>query len=153
MKYVYCLCLFVFVMHFNLSAQNSGSCINSTAYSSNQLSLSVGEIFVIPVDTSPASSGMLGVQTNVIAQTVNLDEIQQTDELVYFPNPVTDYLYIKSSADNSKMAYEVFDLTGSLVLKGTDATSKINLSNLKTASYIIHLQNAVHKYSIKIIKQ
>ncbi len=81
--------------------------------------------------------------------TIFVDETSLTSEINVYPNPANDYLTIESP-DNSKLHYNLYDLSGKLVLTGTLNGNKLNISNLSPGIYILDI-NRTNKF--KIIKQ
>ncbi|OIQ20186.1 MAG: hypothetical protein BM557_05825 [Flavobacterium sp. MedPE-SWcel] len=80
-----------------------------------------------------------------------------SDEIVIYPNPVYDKLYIKDEGDNHIKSINVFDLMGRLVLTTnniTDAINTIDISNLSKNVYILDVQLEDGKnYTEKLIKK
>ena len=80
----------------------------------------------------------------------NLLEVnfESKTDLEFFPNPVADYLYFKST-DNTLMNFEIYNIKGSLLLKGNIDKNKIDLSELKYGFYIVKIET---NHSIKYAK-
>lgn len=57
-----------------------------------------------------------------------------------FPNPVEDYLTIDADYHN----YEIFNISGKLILKGQNSSGRINLSELESGTYIIAVENKLN---------
>lgn len=85
----------------------------------------------------------------------NIDQ-NQTNDLVLFPNPVQDLLYIKNTEANKIDQVSVHNIIGKVVFSETFdfGVSKIDLSYLKSGVYFVHLKSANQLVSAKkIIKQ
>ena len=68
------------------------------------------------------------------------------------PNPVRDYLMIKSKQKITD--YKIFDLSGRVIVSNSLKDSTVNVSNLKTGTYIISLlNNGKVLHQEKIIKK
>lgn len=74
-------------------------------------------------------------------QPLSNNEFEKND-LVVFPNPAIDYVYIKNI--NSNSTYKIFNLLGSEVKKGflQSENSSINLNSLKSGVYLIQIHDA-----------
>ncbi len=70
-----------------------------------------------------------------------------------YPNPTTDYLFIKSQGDLS--AYQLYDLNGRKVqksnLSGTE--TRMDLSKLPSGLYFLRLYSEETSYTYKIVKE
>ncbi len=100
--------------------------------SANQLALIL--------DTVKVTQGSLG--------TSEIDLMQ--DELVVYPNPATDYVFLQSKSKILKA--EVFDLTGRKV--STELIDdKVNLQQLPPGNYLMKIATENKIYSKKIIKK
>ena len=62
-------------------------------------------------------------------------EEQEIDQQIVYPNPSSNVVYL-STVNDSELSYEIFDLLGHSMLNGR-STSEINISSLKSGSYIL----------------
>jgi hypothetical protein len=70
--------------------------------------------------------------------TTSTNPLQADNTSSVYPNPVKDYLNIKSSEEIKQIM--ITDLTGRVVMNETDRNfSGVDVSNLQTGSYLIHL--------------
>lgn len=76
------------------------------------------------------------------------DEIFNTQNLVY-PNPFQTEIFVKSNFDQ----FKIFDITGSLVLRGTYNGNAINVDNLVKGSYLLEVSKGSKIIRFKIIKK
>jgi len=78
-------------------------------------------------------------QTGSITENVNLVGIDEkkTDEIVVFPNPVTDVLYVANTSNAKQVS--IFDLNGRLVLNQSlvDGQNEIMVKDLPKGTYIV----------------
>lgn len=82
---------------------------------------------------------------------LNVNDIEQNLFTIY-PNPVKEVLHIQGkSLDNS--TYEIYHITGSLVLKGLLNNKQINVSSLNKGIYVISITKDRKKSILKFIKQ
>ncbi|MEE9462611.1 MAG: T9SS type A sorting domain-containing protein, partial [Bacteroidales bacterium] len=74
----------------------------------------------------------------------NIDnEMASKSGLLIFPNPATNYVYIRVN-DISKFLYEVLDQSGRIILEGVSNGSeiKINISGLGPGLYFVRVRNS-----------
>lgn len=84
------------------------------------------------------------------AALLSVKDVKKLNIEVY-PNPVTDYVYVKGQG--KILAAEVYDTAGHMIKPDFDA-EKVNLSGLKTGSYILKLKlNEGSEYTQKILKK
>ncbi|OBQ52216.1 T9SS type A sorting domain-containing protein [Tamlana sp. s12] len=85
---------------------------------------------------------------NLEYDTLSIDS-EQSNTMKLYPNPVTDYLYIKASAQVEKV--EIYSIQGVLVQKlESKNLHQLNLSELKTGAYLIKTYSG-HLVTDKII--
>lgn len=71
----------------------------------------------------------------------------RNNNLVIYPNPARNVLKIESSNDLRNTQYQIFDLTGNIVLDAAfEGKNEINVSALPNGVYVLHLVN--DKYTI-----
>ena len=80
-------------------------------------------------------------------ETVNT---QEKEKITVYPNPSSDIFNINSYSDTEKK-YEVYDITGRIVKKGTlnSPIGKINLSDKKSGNYVLKIDNKSYKIFLK----
>lgn len=74
----------------------------------------------------------------------------QGENLVFFPNPTTQYLNIKGLIKSAEQEVELFDSFGRLVLKSKDTT--LDLSEFQSGIYFVRIPEITEK-TYKVIKQ
>lgn len=89
--------------------------------------------------------------------TLEKTEILSTDNptnkiLAIYPNPTKDYLYIKNQNFKLDTIY-IYDLGGRLIKTATGKETKIDLSNLASATYILTIKTSEGYQNFKIIKK
>ena len=83
-------------------------------------------------------------------------EIYSLDQITVFPNPVQDYITVKSNYSLNDAIISIFDLNGRRVLnyKNGSDDSIINVSDLSAGEYILRIITSSQDiYSKKIIKK
>lgn len=109
----------------------------------------------IVVPGTPGGSNIAGIKSfianrrsSLIAElaangcVVGVDEENMENQLVVYPNPASERLYLNNVPDNSEMF--IYDLTGKLVLKSTlknDANNMINIGALSKGAYVLSVKN------------
>jgi hypothetical protein len=68
---------------------------------------------------------------------LHLELNEKTTELMIFPNPSNETIYIGAEPFDS---WEIIDLMGSLVKKGDESATWITISDLKSGSYLLKLK-------------
>ncbi|MBO9690658.1 T9SS type A sorting domain-containing protein [Chryseobacterium sp.] len=143
--------LFLFAVPFFGFAQSVIGNINSGAVSADNFSHSVGEIYVIPDDPDQAGSGTMGMLYQSVLQVLGVSEIEK-DHVKIYPNPTTDFVYVKLSSKSKIDGVEIYDLNGRLILVTRLESDKLDLRTLNQGVYIISFKNPDLK-PIKIIKK
>ncbi len=132
-------------------AQSAIGNINSGAVSADNFTHSVGEIYVIPTDPDQANSGTMGMLYQTVLQVLGVNELQK-ENLKIYPNPTTDFVYVKLDSKTKIEEAEVYDTAGRLVFKAKLDSDKLDLRNLTPGIYILSFKNPEIK-PIKIIKK
>lgn len=68
-----------------------------------------------------------------------------------YPNPATDFIYIKNIKGLS--SYKIFDTSGRIALQGLLNGENINVSSLVKGNYILQVISKEKTYSLKLIKK
>lgn len=144
--------LFTFLTSFGMALISYGQSLSSTnsgAVSNNNLIYSVGEIFVVP--TNQTSSGLIGVVSIIEFTSLDINEIEFSQNFKFYPNPTSNSLYLELENEVIKDIY-IFDLNGKLIISQKNINNQINLSDLQTGTYLIKTDSKNIK-SFKIIKR
>lgn len=72
---------------------------------------------------------------------------QVKKEVFIYPNPVNDYIYIRSESQGIAYDVEIFDLSGKLIYSARNTERKINVSGLIDGLYILKLSSPVEQIS------
>ena len=131
--------------------QNSGSSSSYSISDINKITFQSGDV-VVETQTSTENFSIGGVRNlvfgNIITETEDITQVVQ--ELSAYPNPCGDVLNI--SQNTTDASYFIYDLNGSLI-KSDKATSKINVSKLKTGIYFFTLVDKFNTKTLKIQKK
>ena len=126
----------------NPGSQNTGAVVtNPTTYS------------VIVTDTVTGCSGSASIN---IDATVCLGIVEANNSnIIIYPNPINDYLNI-SNPDQKILNYEVYDVTGKLIIKenkSANSAIEIKLNSIEKGVYILKIKEDNRERNFKIIKQ
>ncbi len=94
--------------------------------------------------------------TKSTSDSYNTDNLYASDEISLFPNPASDYITIRQNKNSEITDIEVFDLSGTTVLKyqaGISSEMIINISNLKAGIYVIRMNCKNDNVYTKFVKQ
>ena len=87
-----------------------------------------------------------------------VSELDKNGQLILYPNPVNDNLYVKliNLKGNEKFKLDILDVTGKIVvtesLNNNNNEGKINLSSLDKGYYLVRVADGMHVYRKKILK-
>ena len=94
-----------------------------------------------------------GSTTAVFTTNLSVNDVSFDDEVIIYPNPTSDELYIKTNINISKVT--IYSQTGALVktINGNDNSNelKVDVSDLPKALYIFELQKESEKTWKKVI--
>lgn len=112
---------------------------------------SLGEMSITTIGNSSHLVTQGFLQPNLEKQ-VATEGIVIAADILAFPNPVTDYLYL-SAKNSEKWQIEIFDVAGKMIIR-TDFQPKLDLQSLKPGLYIVSLldRKGLPLTSFKIIK-
>lgn len=86
---------------------------------------------------------------------LGIEELKnEANEIVIYPNPVKNILYIKSDLEQQIKSISIYDLSGKEVLQGNiDPSNGVNVSSLISGAYIIKIQTSKEIMKYKFIKK
>lgn len=85
-----------------------------------------------------------------IKQVIGLDEILNEKEIIIYPNPVGSILYLQSK-EMDGITYNIYNLSGNIVLNGKCITNQINMESISEGTYILFIPEL--GVSQKFVKQ
>ena len=89
--------------------------------------------------------------TTLIENDLNVNFENKVNEIILYPNPVSDILYINTEQIILKI--EVYDIAGRLLFIKPITDNIADIKNIKTGNYILKLYTTDKVYSKKIIKK
>ncbi|WP_294229069.1 T9SS type A sorting domain-containing protein [uncultured Chryseobacterium sp.] len=89
--------------------------------------------------------------TDQINNLATQEENLNTDKIVVYPNPATDYFNIKLSDQEKVLKVIIYDVSGKLVSIYND--SPINIQQFPTGIYFLSIITNVKKYNSKLVKK
>ncbi len=97
--------------------------------------------------------------TNVFPSCLSLNGLNEVhintiQKLSVYPNPASNLLTLQFIAKTKSVSYEVYDLTGRIVLKGNiDESNMISIQSISEGLYIIKLVDGAQTFLSKFMKQ
>ncbi len=93
------------------------------------------------------------IDTNLYITTIQLlgNETFSNNKFIFYPNPVKEILYLDTKDNIIKI--EVYDISGRILISNATNQKKINLSNLKTGTYILKIYTENSITNTKILKE
>lgn len=143
---------------FLLKAQSAVLVTGADATGGNgSVSYSVGQIdYLVKGSNREISEGVQQVY-EITSLSTNETLTSTEKDILLYPNPFKDYLYLDFTTNNFKGAeYQLFDAQGKLIKtdKIIQSKSEFNFSLLPSAMYIIRInQNGENLKTFKIIKK
>jgi hypothetical protein len=141
----------------SIAANNSTSII-TTGYVFSPVNFDDGDNIVVVWPQARASHGQgtadslpIHVYFVSLAASVN-DPVQ--DDIAYYPNPVTDFLFIKNDGSKDFKQVRIYDSSGQIVYQSFNPVKFISVKDWKAGVYYISidLKNGIEK-KFRIIKQ
>ncbi len=90
---------------------------------------------------------------NIVSLTSYLKLVQGNDEVIIYPIPVKNMLYILKSSSTDISNIRIFDLNGRLVLNLPENETNIDLSFLSANTYMLEMKIGAQRIVKKIIKE
>lgn len=89
----------------------------------------------------------LGIRTSLAPQ-------PEINNLKVYPNPCTDFIWIKHESTNEPSSFEIFNTLGQKVQSGSLlGEERINVSNLQKGQYFLRFKNGLTYSSIHFVKE
>ena len=102
------------------------------------------EDFSLPPDNSPSLAN---------CEVLGINDFYQNQIKVY-PNPATNFIYVKSSLNLQSVSFEIYDINGRIVKSGQELFNQqlsINISDISSGLYILNINNNEFETNYKII--
>ncbi len=124
---------------------------NSGALATQGYVHSVGEIYVVPEDPDYSQGSTVAIASQLLFGVLGNVEIV-SEGVMFYPNPVQDYLTIilPNPADIARI--EIFDMKGTKAIVPLIDNKLLDLSGLSAGTYLITLPDSNNK-PIKIVKE
>ncbi|QQV01562.1 MULTISPECIES: BspA family leucine-rich repeat surface protein [Chryseobacterium] len=78
-------------------------------------------------------------------------ELTKTQDLNIYPNPTSDFIYIKNLKDAE--SYEILDISGRIIAQEKLVDNKIDIKNLQKGNYILRIKSKESIKNLKFIKK
>jgi hypothetical protein len=143
---------------FLLKAQSAVLATGADATGGNgSVSYSVGQVAYLVKGSNREISEGVQQAYEITSLSSNETSISTEKDILLYPNPFKDYLYLDFTTNNFKGSeYQIFDAQGKLIKtdKITQSKSEFNFSFLPSAMYIIRInRNGENLKTFKIIKK
>ena len=148
MKITYLIFFFLFAI-ISVNSQTIQS-TNSGAHSSDNLSYTVGDVYVEYADEDKNSSGVLGAYSSIQFSVLSTEEQFITNDVRVYPNPTSDVLTFETNLTFNNIY--IYDTNGRLVLYQQLNGKSISLLSLEDGTYFVKTNNLKIK-ALKIIKK
>jgi len=134
-----------------MMAQTILQTINSGSIVAPSSSVSIGEIVIVPQNTTQSQSGIIGILAQN-QQTLEVPQFAVNADIVAFPNPTTAGVIFNSNINLSDQEISIFNTAGQLVFKTkVSENNEIDLSPLSAGIYLIRFADK-NLNPFKIIK-
>ena len=152
----FAMTLALFLMSGVFAQESSNSAGGDASGAGGSVAYSIGQV-VYTTNTGSNGSVAQGVQHAYEIFSVGIYETELTISLNVYPNPTADNLTLEiNDFGNKKLAYQLTDVQGKLLLEGQveGAQTILDMQNLATATYFIDVLSPDNKriQSFKIIK-
>ncbi len=91
---------------------------------------------------------------NIATGTLSLNELSLEGALKLSPNPARDFFTVQfpNDTDNSNAVIEVYGMDGRRIKTGEPGQNSVQVSDLSTGEYLVHVTQGVRIWSTKFIK-
>lgn len=97
------------------------------------------------VSTSPTTL------TVFVSPCTGIDELENNQSIVFYPNPFTNEIYVKTEEDILNKKYLIYNASGQLIQSGILNGNKINCSDFSKGLYFIKLEGSSKAF--KLVKE
>jgi hypothetical protein len=97
------------------------------------------------VSTSPTTL------TVFVFPCTGIDELENNQSIVFYPNPFTNEIYVKVEGDIKNKKYLIYTASGQLIQSGILNGNKINCSDFPKGLYFIKLEGSAKAF--KLVKE
>ena len=130
-----------------ISGTNEFYIPTSDEYKQVQIDLSeyVKENFIMRIGGIPGSNGSTLWIDEISIKNAPEESIVENTKLSIYPNPASNILHINN--DNLLGAeYEIYDISGKLIIKDINNTKTINIETLSTGSYSLKIIDSIFNF-------
>ncbi|MDR2084575.1 MAG: T9SS type A sorting domain-containing protein [Bacteroidales bacterium] len=158
LRYIILSCLIMLIGLSQVSAQqteltvvyNSGIEEIFIVNEDGKLYFDVDKLFILDNSATVRDIYLSDIRKILVANYAGISDLNTSDSDFYiiYPNPVQDYVNIKSININEKLQVTVYSINGKVLLEGKYfSDNKIDLSFLKTGMYFIKVNDQTLKLS------
>ncbi len=134
-----------------MMAQSAIQTINSGSITAPSSRVSIGEIIIVPQNTTQSQSGIVGILAQN-QQTLPVPQFAVATDVIAFPNPTTAGVIFQSAVNLTDQEISIYSNAGQLVITTKiSASNEIDLSSLSAGIYLIRFADKTLN-PFKIIK-
>ena len=89
--------------------------------------------------------------TVFVSPCTGIDELDINQSIIFYPNPFTNEIYVKTEGDIKNKKYFIYSASGQLIDKGILNGNKINCSDFSKGLYFIKLEGSAKTF--KLVKE
>jgi hypothetical protein len=89
--------------------------------------------------------------TVTVSTCTGIDELDNNQSIIFYPNPFTNEIYVKAEGDIKNKTYIIYNTSGQVIQKGFLNGNKINCSDFSKGLYFIKLEGSYHTF--KMVKE
>ena len=119
----------------------------SSQYKFIQLNISdyINENFIIRIGAIPGSNGNALWIDEISIKNVDNEDIEENTKLSVYPNPASNILHINN---NNLLGeeYEIYDMSGELIIKDINNSNIINVGYLSTGTYSLKIKDSIFNF-------
>ncbi|MBQ6269407.1 MAG: Omp28-related outer membrane protein [Bacteroidetes bacterium] len=105
----------------------------------------VKENFIIRIGCIPGSDGDVLWIDEISIKNADNEGIEENTKLSVYPNPATNILHINNSNLLGE-EYEIYDLSGKLIIKDINNSNIINVENLSAGTYSLKIKDSIFNF-------
>jgi len=89
--------------------------------------------------------------TVFVSPCTGIDELDNNQSIIFYPNPFTNAIYVKAEGDIKNKTFIIYNTSGQVIQKGVLNGNKINCSDFSKGLYFIKLEGSTQTF--KLVKE
>ena len=87
----------------------------------------------------------------IVNACTSIEELENNQSIVFFPNPFTNEIYVKAEGDIKNKTYLIYNTSGQVIQKGILNGNKINCADFSKGLYFIKIEGSPQAF--KLVKE